>query len=271
MEEKKTSFWDKYKKQLEEAKKDLTTPGKRHRQIPNILTSLRLLAPCIIIPAAITGNALLTMGLAATFGLTDLADGYIARKYKLTSDLGAALDAVTDKVFVGTLLIAAAITNPFLITNIALEGVIAGININAALKGKDTHSSQVGKIKTWALFALAGVGIASYGLSIPGLLPTLAIGTGLLQGMTIHSYIDQYKVEEDATSSKKEESTPTSYLTEPEQATESSKEKTKEYEAPSVSTLDDLKAMSDFLHEESKNQQAPQANQAPPHQKVKKD
>ena len=185
-------FFSGYKEQFKEALTDLKTKGRRYKQIPNILTLLRLTAPLVILPAAIAGNIPLIVGSTAFFGLTDLADGQIARRCNLTSKLGAELDALADKLFAGTLLLAASVANPALLINVGLEMGIAGINIYQKTKGKETGSTMMGKVKTFALFPLAGAGILSSVLP-PAVLSTLAITTTGLQAMTIASYLSKYR------------------------------------------------------------------------------
>ena len=189
MEKEKNSVFNEYKNQIKEAINDLKTKGRRHRQIPNILTVLRLTAPFFIIPAAFSGNIPLAIGLTAGFGLTDLADGFIARHWELTSELGKNLDAVCDKVFAGTLLIAASFANPILLCNLALEGAIAGINIYKTIKGEEVHSTFIGKAKTWALFALAGLGLITPMLNFSAPLNALVGVTSAMQALTIASYL----------------------------------------------------------------------------------
>lgn len=178
-----------YKKQAKNAIEDLKTRGRRHRQIPNILTLMRLTAPCFILPAAAMGNIALVLGLTAFFSLTDFADGFIARNWKLTSELGEALDAVTDKVFASTLLLAASFANPVLLCNLGLEVVIAAINVYKKLNDLPAKSSFVGKVKTWFLFSLAGIGIVSSGLELANILSPLMVATTTMQVFTIGSYL----------------------------------------------------------------------------------
>ena len=189
MKKEKNSVFNEYKEQIKEAINDLKTKGRRHRQIPNILTVLRLTAPFFIIPAAFSGNIPLAIGLTAGFGLTDLADGFIARHWELTSELGKNLDAVCDKVFAGTLLIAASFANPILLCNLALEGAIAGINIYKTIKGEEVHSTFIGKAKTWALFTLAGLGLITPILNMTTPLNALVGVTSAMQALTIASYL----------------------------------------------------------------------------------
>ena len=96
---------EKYKKLFSLMIDDLKTQGRMHKQIQNILSMLRLLAPIVVIPAFITGNIPFALGSVAVFYLTDAADGFIARRFELISDLGKDLDAISDKLSAGTLLI----------------------------------------------------------------------------------------------------------------------------------------------------------------------
>lgn len=192
MEKEEKSFFAQYKEPVKIALEDLKTKGRRHKQIPNILTLLRLTAPAVIIPAALLGNIYFIGGAIIFYSLTDLADGKIARKWELISKLGADLDALADKLFAGTLLLAASVTNPFLLLNVGLEMAIAGININQKAKGKEAASTLMGKIKTGSLFPLAGAGILSSINPMPTLVGALAVTTTALQALTIGSYLKKY-------------------------------------------------------------------------------
>lgn len=204
MTENKEKLKENYKEQFKEALTDLKTPGKRKKQIPNLLTASRLLSPVIIIPAALVGNVAFAAGAAALFGLTDFFDGKLARKWDAKSQFGADLDAVTDKLFAGTLLLAGAIFNPLLLANVALEGLIAGINVKEKLDGKKPASTKTGKVKTGFLFGLGALGLIAPALSLPtALLPGLALTTAALQGVTALSYLKKYDHNSD------EESVPT--------------------------------------------------------------
>lgn len=160
------------------------------RQLPNILTALRLFSPLVIIPAAILGATNFAAIAAAGFGLTDLLDGKLAKAWNAQSELGADLDAFTDKIFAGTLLIAGAIFNPVLVGNIILEMAIAGINLKQKFSGKESKSTQTGRVKTWFLFTLGALGLIAPAINLaPAVIPGLALTTGVLQGLTIASYV----------------------------------------------------------------------------------
>lgn len=180
----------KYKELIDSAIDDLKTKGKRHKQIPNILTLMRLTAPLFIIPAAVIGNVPIIIGLIIFFSTTDFVDGLIARKFNLTSELGGLLDAATDKVFASTLLLATSFSNPILFLNLGLEGFIAGINVCKKKKGENIKSSLVGKVKTWFLFSLVGVGFIYPYFEIDKLFNSLMCLTSVMQIFTVFSYVD---------------------------------------------------------------------------------
>ena len=268
--EEKQAIIEKYKKDIKEAVEDLKTPGKRHKQIPNLLTASRLLAPLAIIPAAISGNVGLTAGLAVGFGLTDCVDGAIARKFDLQSELGKDLDAITDKVFVGTLLIASAFFNPILLCNLGLEGAIAGINIKQKLSGEETGSTMIGKYKTWAIFGLAALGLIAPQVGLNWLVNVLALGTAAMQGLTIGSYLTKYGKSDKMTQTPEvstvvdnilpdELKLPGGTLTKAKILEEDAPISLEEGIAPketgqSTSSLEELRAMSEFLHQEQQNE-----------------
>ncbi len=185
--------WQGYKKLFKEAFKDLKTKGRRHRQIPNLLTATRLIAaPFFIIPAAIAGNVPLIVIFTALFSLTDALDGFIARKYNLISELGKDLDATCDKVFAGSLLIAASFFNPVLLFNLAFEAVIALINIHGKLANQEVRTLYVGKIKTCVLYPLLGASFLTEYVNVAGLFDTLFIATTSMQMLTITAYLLKY-------------------------------------------------------------------------------
>ena len=185
----KEKIFDKYRHEIKDALNDLKDAKKRYRQIPNLLTSMRLMAPLLIIPSVFTGNIPLIIGLIAGFSLTDVADGWIARKYGLTSELGKDLDAVCDKVFALTLLTTASLLNPQFIINILLEVAIAGINVGKKFQGQEPKSTMMGRVKTWFLFALVGAGILSPLFDMGKVLSVLMPITAIMQGLTIGSYV----------------------------------------------------------------------------------
>ena len=72
---------------------------KRVLTIPNGLSLLRLcMIPLLIWLYGVKENGRMTIWVLALSGLTDMADGYIARRFHMISDLGKALDPIADKL-----------------------------------------------------------------------------------------------------------------------------------------------------------------------------
>lgn len=80
------------------------------RHIPNILSTARILAApyvCWLLWQRDYAPALAWM---AAIGATDWFDGYLARKFKAQSKLGAMLDPIADKVLMGGAFLTLALT-----------------------------------------------------------------------------------------------------------------------------------------------------------------
>lgn len=193
MDVKKT--WNDYKRMFREAFTDLKTKGRRHRQIPNMLTATRLFAaPLFILPAALNKSLLWIVLFVTIFSLTDAFDGFIARRYGLVSDLGKDLDAICDKIFSLSLLVAASFFDPILLCNVLAEVVIAIINIRQKLTNKKPKSLYVGKIKTWVLYPLLGLAFAK--VIVEELQPVFEIflvASVCMQMLTISFYLIKYE------------------------------------------------------------------------------
>ncbi|MDA0323181.1 MAG: CDP-diacylglycerol--glycerol-3-phosphate 3-phosphatidyltransferase [Verrucomicrobia bacterium] len=145
--------------------------------IPNNLTLARLLlTPAIAIlaysPRAAHQLAALIVFLAAM--LTDVLDGYIARKFNQRSLLGLYLDTVTDKIIVLAMFFVLADLGrlPFWVALLmmAREIVVDGVRAAGAVQGKVVGANWMGKSKTF----LQTICIA-LGLALP--LTTMAPGT----------------------------------------------------------------------------------------------
>ena len=72
--------------------------------IPNLLSLVRLGLIAPMVHCCLTGRYAYAAVLLALSGLTDIADGYIARRFDAVSDVGKVLDPVADKLTMAALL-----------------------------------------------------------------------------------------------------------------------------------------------------------------------
>ncbi|KAF9446896.1 hypothetical protein P691DRAFT_672594 [Macrolepiota fuliginosa MF-IS2] len=79
--------------------------------IPNVLTVSRILACPVLGWSVLEGNYHLATGLLVYAGLTDLVDGFLARRFKMSSVLGTILDPAADKILMTTLTVTLAMQN----------------------------------------------------------------------------------------------------------------------------------------------------------------
>lgn len=130
--------------------------------IPNALTVLRILLVPVYLYIFYSGseNNIFFAGLIFIFaGLTDVLDGYIARKYDLGTDLGAVLDPFADKLMAFTILITFAtsgIIPMWILIALGIKEVVmvVGGGILYLFKGRQVlPSDKFGKIATISFYA----------------------------------------------------------------------------------------------------------------------
>jgi len=122
------------------------------KYIPNSLAILRIILTIIIVICGSFGKTNIIIILAVIAALSDLVDGKLARKWNVTSLIGAKLDAVADKIF--AIGIIGCLISKFTILWIpfALEIIIGLTNLYYHSQSNKTESLMIGKIKTVFLF-----------------------------------------------------------------------------------------------------------------------
>jgi CDP-diacylglycerol--glycerol-3-phosphate 3-phosphatidyltransferase len=81
-------------------------------QIPNLITSVRLLAAIALLYAGLTGQLSLFLPLVLSAGISDMLDGYVARKFNWCTQFGAHLDSISDLLIYIAVLVFLAINQP---------------------------------------------------------------------------------------------------------------------------------------------------------------
>lgn len=128
------------------------------KYVPNTLTVIRFLLIPVLIILALQGDYIGTAIIFTISGITDILDGYIARKFKLISDFGKLMDPLADKstqISILTVLVIQEIIPFWILLVVILKEVlmIAGASF---LYGKDfvVSSKWFGKLAT-VLFYIA--------------------------------------------------------------------------------------------------------------------
>lgn len=166
------------------------------KYVPNSLTISRIITTPFIIITFISNNFLLTIILTIYSLSTDFLDGYLSRKWNVTSKTGALLDQIADKLLGIGALFLSIIYVPILVFNLTFEGLIAGINIISKLKGNNPKTLFSGKIKTWALSITLISSIATKFIpELYTLSSILSIITALFQIKATNEYYNDYKNE----------------------------------------------------------------------------
>ena len=127
--------------------------------LPNLLTLLRIGLIPVVAHYLARGQYEVALGVFLVAALTDFADGYIARRFKLTSRLGAALDPIADKVnmLVATVMLALQELLPLwlAIAIVARDAVIVAgaLAYRLALGHLDVTPTRLSKVNTVLEFA----------------------------------------------------------------------------------------------------------------------
>ena len=123
--------------------------------LPNQLTLARILAiPFLlfIYPLGLYATNIICALVFAIAGITDILDGYFARRYNQESRVGALLDPIADKMLSGACLILLADANalPAWICGLMLcrDIAVSGMRMIALEDGFTIPVSSLGKIKT---------------------------------------------------------------------------------------------------------------------------
>ena len=159
--------------------------------VPNVLTGSRfvlIIVFLIIFYLPFSWNYLVACIVFTVAALTDLFDGYYARKLGQVSELGRFLDPVADKILVTVVLIVLLVNDPSLylafptLVIISREIIVSALREWSAISGTIMHVSIYGKMKTvWQMVAL---GFLIYHEPLFGL-PIYEIGLILLYIATV--------------------------------------------------------------------------------------
>jgi cardiolipin synthase len=139
---------------------------------PNILTLSRILAVPFFAIKLRCGHITAACIIFFAAGLTDVLDGYLARRLNQRSKLGALLDPIADKLLINTALIALALTKepwvaqiPLWIVATAIARditiIIAGIATYRSFNSNKFKPSLLGKMTTFVELAAISLSLSA--------------------------------------------------------------------------------------------------------------
>ena len=170
------------------------------KPIPNILSMFRILLVPLFVLAYFTDASGIKLGavlIYAVAALSDILDGFIARKYKATSNLGKFLDPLGDKLMMISALICLAIDGIVPVWAVLAAGIkevlmaVGGLVVYKKSAAEFLPSNALGKASTVMFFAVCAV-LMLFG-NIPSRWAAALISAAIaLMFIALASYIKTY-------------------------------------------------------------------------------
>ncbi len=127
------------------------------RHLPNLLSLFRILLVPLLVVVLLTkfdGREFVGLGVFLLASLTDLLDGWVARRFRLETKLGKLLDPAADKILTAAAFISLVELNPgvvpawMVVTIISRELAVSALRSFAAAEHVVIGASFAGKVKT---------------------------------------------------------------------------------------------------------------------------
>src|ERR1043166_154065 len=174
-------------------------PGAR-LSIPNLLTLASILSVPVMVWAIMSRwmRAAFLLFLAA--GVSDAIDGYLAKRFAMTSELGAYLDPLADKALIVSIYVTLGVSGEIpvwlVILVVSRDIMIVGAVLLAWLVGKPLPMKPltVSKLNTGAQLLFAGVVLATLGLRFEAdwLVAAAMAAVTLLTLVSIAAYVREW-------------------------------------------------------------------------------
>ncbi len=128
--------------------------------VPNLLSLVRLaLIPLIVWLYCGAKRPLAAIGVIVLSGISDIVDGYVARKYSMVSDLGKILDPIADKLTQAALLVCLLFTYDLMLALIVIfvarEMSMIVMGMVAIKRSDEVNSAKwYGKLNTVVIYGV---------------------------------------------------------------------------------------------------------------------
>lgn len=124
---------------------------KRILVLVNLITLSRIIGSIFLFPIYFAYGKIVVGLILAFLFFTDSVDGYLARKYDVSTFFGSIIDSLCDKVIIIVSCLLLCFINKYMYVCIIIETLICLVNLYALMQNGNIKSSQIGKIKMWVI------------------------------------------------------------------------------------------------------------------------
>jgi cardiolipin synthase len=168
--------------------------------LPNLITMARILCVPLIVWLITANHTLPAFLLFVAAGVSDAVDGFLAKRFNMSSELGAILDPLADKALIVSIYVALGFTEGLprwvVILVVSRDILIVGGFLVAMMidRPMPVRPHPVSKLNTVAQIVLAGTVLGSLGLGFdPGwALPVLMGLVTILTLLSIGFYVAEW-------------------------------------------------------------------------------
>ncbi|MFN3348244.1 CDP-alcohol phosphatidyltransferase family protein [Pseudorhodoplanes sp.] len=168
--------------------------------LPNLITMARILCVPLIVWAITSGQMLVAFVLFMLAGLSDAVDGFLAKRFNMSTELGAMLDPVADKALIVSIYVALGFTEALprwlVILVVSRDILIVGGFLVAKMINRPmpVRPHPVSKLNTVAQILLAGLALGALALRFDAgsALPVLIGLVTILTLLSIAFYVAEW-------------------------------------------------------------------------------
>ncbi|MGE3898424.1 MAG: CDP-alcohol phosphatidyltransferase family protein [Variibacter sp.] len=168
--------------------------------LPNLITLARILLVPVVVWAITSGEMLVAFIVFVVAGISDAVDGFLAKHFNMTTEIGAYLDPLADKVLLVSIYVALGIAGNIprwlVILVVSRDLMIIGAVILSWLVSKPVNIRPlvVSKLNTAAQIVFAGLVLGSLGLDFdPGwAMPVMMAAVAVLTLLSVGAYLREW-------------------------------------------------------------------------------
>lgn len=174
--------------------------GPRYLNLPNVITLGRVILVPIVFWLLVSGQTQLAFFAFMLAGVSDAVDGFIAKRFGLSTELGAYLDPLADKLLIVSIFVALGVRGAlpsWLVIAVVSRDILIVVGVMLSwLLDKPVRISPlaVSKANTVAQIVLAGVVLADdgFGLGLEVLRIGLVWVAGALTIASLYAYLQAW-------------------------------------------------------------------------------